>query len=420
MLINDEKFKDFNTEAFYKEAFRPDLLAISNSRNTRKSTLKVLHQQTGKFILDAQEKASVKAFEINLVFPEDQPKYFEESWFLLRERLLAIENLLQSLPVYAALVGIEIHKKSKNNTTFKKELPESTSLGGRPHIHICLLLFNDFLCPTTTSLIKRFYSIAGDVECVELALHLDSQAHCNVKDWFMYCTKELTDKLTQSFLKKYCNLSSSGILYSGHSQSRQPCLDLCSVFSSCNINVSFKSLDLLPNLNLPIIPGLEVSEFSLIPRTKCNLVKVNHFMKALFLHYRLSLWPDKIHTCRLISNSLYTYERYKPLSEIYSFVLEFFPIEVQELLIQPEACKLYMLDYAKYNLNYLPVITLNSNLIELGDGVFNFRTGVHTLHSEWTNSSSISCVSFWPHISFDSLPWPETCISIVNYLSETT
>lgn len=42
-------------------------------------------------------------------------------------------------------------------------------------------------------------------------------------------------------------------------------------------------------------------------------------MKALFLHSKIHFWPDKIYICRLIPNSLYTYECYKALSEIYSF-----------------------------------------------------------------------------------------------------
>ena len=65
-------------------------------------------------------------------------------------------------------------------------------------------------------------------------------------------------------------------------------------------------------------------------------------MKALFLHYKIHFWPDKVYICRLIPNSLYTYEYYKFLSEIYSFLLESFPTEVKKLLIQPKAINLYM------------------------------------------------------------------------------
>ena len=425
MLINDQKSKDCSDDPFFTDAFRSDLLSIWDSRTMRKSVLKVLQQQTQNFILDAHDKAGIKAFEITLLFPEDQPTYLEESWFLLQGRLFAIEKFFQSLPVYAALVGIEVHKRSKNDPRKEntKELPEYKSLGGRPHIHICLLLFNDFLCPSTISLTKKLSSITQNVDCVEVGFNSVRQ----VKDWFMYCTKELKDELTQNFLKKYCNLESSCILYSGHSQSNVRCVDLCSVFSRCNLRINLKSLRLFPHFELPLLSGLEAPtiEFPLIPRTKSNLVKVNHFMKALFLHYKLYLWPDKVHTCRLIPNSLCTYERYKPLSEIYSFLLQFFPIEVQELLTQPKALSLYMGEYAKYNLNYLPVISVHSHLIELSDGIYNFLNGEYTRHSESTpslrdveNKSYISCVSFWPHLSFDTLPWPSTPLSIVDRLYE--
>lgn len=41
-----------------------------------------------------------------------------------------------------------------------------------------------------------------------------------------------------------------------------------------------------------------------------------------------------------------------------------------------------MQNYAKYNLNYLLLIIIDSNLIELKDGIYRFSNGECTPHCE--------------------------------------
>ena len=56
------------------------------------------------------------------------------------------------------------------------------------------MLFNNFLCPTATSLINELYSLTEDVDCKKLGFNSAKQGRFNVKEWFMYCTKKLPDK----------------------------------------------------------------------------------------------------------------------------------------------------------------------------------------------------------------------------------
>ncbi len=58
------------------------------------------------------------------------------------------------------------------------------------------MLFNDFLCSTATSLINELYSLTENVDCKELGFDSAKQDRFNVKEWFMYCTKKLSHKLT--------------------------------------------------------------------------------------------------------------------------------------------------------------------------------------------------------------------------------
>ncbi len=131
------------------------------------------------------------------------------------------------------------------------------------------MLFNDFFCPTATFLINKLYSLTEDVNCKELRFDLAKQSRFNVKDWFMYCTKKLPDKLTQNLLKNYCNLSSLCPLYSGHFESTERCLDVCLCFKSGNLSLASQSLNFLPNFDLPLIPGFSAltSEFLLIKKS---------------------------------------------------------------------------------------------------------------------------------------------------------
>ena len=128
------------------------------------------------------------------------------------------------------------------------------------------MLFNDFFCPTATFLINELCSLTQNVNCKELRFDSAKQNRFNVKDWFMYCTKKLPDKVTQNLLKNYCNLRSS---YTGHFERTERCLDLCLYFKSGNLSLDSQNLNLLPNFDLPLIPRFSAltSEFRLIKKS---------------------------------------------------------------------------------------------------------------------------------------------------------
>ena len=90
-------------------------------------------------------------FSVTMTFPGYSS--FEKSWDLLSVRLTHIKKALSNLPVYSCLVGGEIHKKNnskgKSKVFIKKNLfsLNSSDLLGHPDIHMCLTLYNDFVCP---------------------------------------------------------------------------------------------------------------------------------------------------------------------------------------------------------------------------------------------------------------------------------
>ena len=64
---------------------------------------------------------------------------------------------------------------------------------------------------------------------------------------------------------------------------------------------------------------------------------------------------------------------------------------------------IYRCDYKKLDFNWLPQVQIAGHLIELGDGIYNLRTGDFTAHSG-NDLGLLSCSTFWPEITFQDLP----------------
>ena len=193
---------------------------IINSRDKDPSTRQILHNQVQMFLLIAKEIASTVNFAITIVFISDRS--LEQSWDMLETRLNFVQSFLKQFPVYSVLIGIEIHKaghhkkvsKSKN-TSFSKN--SRSNLAGRPHFRIHLTLYNNFLCPSATEIHDLFMdhplTTLEDISVKKLPPDNPEKARFDCKNWFMYCTKELSDSKTQKFLFETVGLKSSCILF---------------------------------------------------------------------------------------------------------------------------------------------------------------------------------------------------------------
>lgn len=150
--------------------------------------------------------------------------------------------------MYSALIAIEIHraghhkKTSKSKTDFFYE----NSLLGRPHFHIHLTLYNDFLCPSAVEIKEHFFknpvTKLEDISVKKLNPDNEEKVRFDSKNWFMYCTKELSDLPTQKFLSKNIGLQSSCVLFWGHPNSKNDCLEVNSLFNHYNLNLISENL----------------------------------------------------------------------------------------------------------------------------------------------------------------------------------
>lgn len=347
-----------------------------------------------------------------ITYPLDND--FIQSWILLRSRISEIYQRLSQYPIYALVLSIEIHKEKITKKEVKKRrLNHESRLKGRPHIHICLILYNNFLCPSISRLESSLRSsnhLDFDLQTTQYPPDDSTKGQFHTKNWFLYCLKEAKDITSQRFLKKYLNIDTSSILFSGHPNSFDACADLTSIFNQCQYNLQHT------NQGPPNVREINfLNQIPFIPQTNSEVVKVSHFLEAVLNFFDLAIWPGKTHLCQLRPGAKATWQECVELSELYTMIIKRVPIKTQELLMQSRAFNLYTREYHRLNFNWLPQVTIAGHLIELSDGIYNLRTGKFTSH-DYIDLGLVSCSTFLPDITFQGLPWPEPCIEIMTRL----
>jgi hypothetical protein len=390
------------TELLYNknlEVFNAKLLEVTNTRAKNYTSKKVLHGSVQNFLNLSKEFGSTINYAVTMTFPGDVS--FKESWDLLPARLSHIKKALSCFPLYSCVLGVEIHKKRKQKVISTKKLGclHSSPLLGRPHIHMCLTLYNDFLCPTEETLSEALKFNGSD----DLDLKLLSSAKGNrfaAKNWFFYCTKELLDPQTQEFVKSELGLESSSFLWFGDHEHRFRCERLSGFFRDSKLN-----------LVGALIPNLFVSWMPLVPFSKDDTTKVSIFVKKLLELNNRAIWTDRTQVCKLISGAKASWMPEVLLSDFYTSLIKSFPVKGQELLNNSRSFNLYIRDYSKLDFNWLPRITVATHLVELSDGIYDFRIGELSSVDNW---GLTSCASYWLTLSFNNLPWPQTCLDIAD------
>ena len=366
----------------------------------------MLHSYTQTFIQRAQEDGSVVSFGITITYPLD--KDLNESWALLKTRISEILKPLHPLPIYCLLLSVEIHKEGVIAKTSKKRRPNHQSrLRGRPHIHICLMLYNDFLCPSISKLEESLRSPSNlnfDLQIKHFVPDDSTKGKFNIKNWFLYCLKENKDLTSQRFLKKYLKYPTSSFLISGHPDSYKACDDLASVFNQCHYNLFHVDApdECGEDNELSLTDTTLINRLPFVPQTNSEVLKVSVFLSPVLKRLNLAIWPGKTHLCKLRFGAKATWQEFISLSQLYTLILEKFPIKTQELLMQSRAFNLYTRDYNKLNFNWLPQVIVSTYLFEFGDGIYNLRTGEFKPHSE-IKLGLVSCSTFWPEIRFQDL-----------------
>jgi hypothetical protein len=383
----------------------------------------MLHAKTQTFIQSAQEEASVISFGITITYPLD--KDYIQTWSALRTRIQDILHRLYHLPIYCLLLSIEIHKEKshKKSDKEKKRRPMHQSrLKGRPHLHLCLMLYNDFLCPSINKLeqiLQAPTSLNADLQVIQFPPDDPTKGKFNVKNWFLYCLKESKDSTSQRFLNKYLNFSSSAFLFSGHPDCFDSCSNLANIFNQSKYNLIFlNNFGHFFSNDLTINDNTFFNHLPFVPQTNSDVLKVSHFLNAILKRLKLAIWPGKTHLAKLKLRAKATWEEDLQLSHLYTIILQKVPIKAQELLINSRPFNLYLRDYQKLDFNWLPQVTILSYLIELSDGIYNLRTGTFTPHSHTTDSQVglVSCSTFWPDLTFQNLHWPDTFLKIMARL----
>ena len=271
---------------------------------------------------------------------------------------------------------------------------------------MCLMLYNDFLCPSINQLetsLRDSARLNFDLQVNQFRPDDSTKGRFDTKNWFLHCLKETKDPITQQFLKKYFNWPSSAILFSGHSQSYDACNDLTCVFKQCYFKLYHIPRLITKYQGTPSTQGTPLNPLPFVPQTNSDVLKVSHFLNAVLTFFKLAISPGKTHLSQLQVGAKATWQDFIELSELYTLIIQKFPIKTQELLMASRPFYLYTRDYNKLNFNLLPQITIPPYLIELRNGIYNFRTGKFTKHSENT-LTLISCSSFWPEITFPDLP----------------
>lgn len=393
-----------NFEIIKKEDFGLDLTKLTRSRDKNPLKLISIHKAVQLFIMNSQEVASTISFAITITFPYDGNVIV--SWEKLIGRLNIIKKLLTKIPLYSALLSIEIHKIERGLKLKKDKFnmrKESKNLAGRPHIHVCLTLFNDFMCPSTTTLTELFISELGsyvDIDFRELDKDNEKSKNFNIKNWFIYCTKELKSEKTQYFLNRYLGLKSSCFFFCGHDDCFKQCNRVVESFTKCDL-----SLDSIK------VNSLISKFFPLIEKQRNEIVTISLFLKGLLEKNQLAIWPGQTSLGQLIPGTQASWRKWVSLSDLYTTIINFLPPIGKDVFFNMKAIHMYCREYQKLNFNYLPQLSIKSNLIELKDGIYDFQLGKISSVKEW---GLTSCASSWLTYEFNNLVWPEHCLSVVE------
>lgn len=152
-----------------------------------------------------------------------------------------------------------------------------------PELRLCIILYNDFLCPDSKSLEKELYISTILTEIKPLT------SKAAVTKWIHSCTRELKDHEMQNFFQKYLKLKSSSFLLSGHLDSKEACESLSSLYSNCNYNLLSLSYD-------KKIGGSEMLEdLPLVSKSKTVVDKLTKFVRGVLTDHHMKVWFDKEH-----------------------------------------------------------------------------------------------------------------------------
>lgn len=131
----------------------------------------------------------------------------------------------------------------------------------------------------------------GDKDDLEIRL-LPSRKNFDVKNWFFYCSKKLSDKATQDFVKRKVGFKSSCFFWFANHEYKTPCESLSSAFPERSFNWVGE-----------LIPNLFVSWMPLVSFSKDEGTKVSIFLKKLLKLNDRGIWPDHTQVCKWILNA---------------------------------------------------------------------------------------------------------------------
>lgn len=182
-------------------------------------------------------------------------------------------------------------------------------LKGGPHLHLCLMLYNDFLCPSINKLeeiLEPPTSLNADLQVTQFPPDDSTKGQFNVKNWFLYCLKESKDSTSQRFLNKYLKFPGSAFLLSGHPDCLNSCSNLANIFNQSQYNLLF-----LNNLNnfgqffsndLTINANTFFNHLPFVPQTNSDVLKVSQLFNTIDKkNSTLSAAPSSPEMVKLVS-----------------------------------------------------------------------------------------------------------------------
>ena len=287
-----------------------------------------------------------------------------------------------------ALIGVEMYRRGKDSKAQGRAL--------RPHVHLCLFTYNDFL----------------NLPLERLKLQLTEQGFDwridNVRNasagagWITYCLKGLKDPLLQGVCKEVLGCSSVQLILNSSLDPKWPLDSLHSYLCSCGYEV-----------------GL------LVPKSGCKVPSVGYsedptlhmgdFVRKVCLKERLGLYNGVLHERR--PGTEFTWQA---RCKVPGFVTELthmgLPMEFRHKMF--EAGSTLSSDgivRGKFKLDVYPKVTYHSYLWEFCDNtVLDCRVGKVVAKPDLLDSFS-SCGQFHS-VLWKDLPWPEDLLCFITSL----
>jgi hypothetical protein len=337
-------------------------------------------------------------YSITIRLVPEEGRSASEEWLAFSQLLPDVFSSLQKQLLIAGFVaGTEMSQKDAR-------AGRSSKLAGRPHIHIFLAAYNDFLNPSRFEIRFAFTQLRLDVQVNALPCHNDFLLQKNVCSALRYVLKGHNDSILQEACGHYLKSSSIWVFSNTRLQNNP-----FQAFSEGLKLRGFKHRFVSAGAGA-LVPSVRRYE-DLVAGVRLQIAE---FVRAICLQEGLAFHSDRLY--RVVSPSRYTWTAWRSASDFGSQVLGSLHLPTSYLTKYHQSAAWVLTEGEVKKLGptvcVFPRLTFQRHLWEFNDGVYDLLAG------KWgVDFPPFTSCSMHHRYNFDELPFPT---NLLIFLQELT